>query len=86
MHVPIVGSTAVVPRRVEYTLWERGLDMIKDQPFSATFKLDKDTNNTVQYAEEAEGRRPVVGMVYVDKSELGQHYPQRIRVTVEAAE
>jgi hypothetical protein len=59
--------------------------MIKDQPFSATFKLDKETKNTVRYAEEAEGRRPVVGMAYVDKYELGQPYPQRIRVTVEAA-
>jgi hypothetical protein len=60
--------------------------MIKEQPFSATFKLDKETKNMVRYAEEAEGRRPVVGMVYVDKYELGQPYPERIRVTVEAAE
>ena len=37
--------------------------MTKQQPFSGTFKLDKKTKNTVQYAEEAEGRRPVVGTI-----------------------
>jgi hypothetical protein len=63
-----------------------GTDMTKDKPFSATFKLEKETKNTVRYAEEAEGRRPVVGTVYIDKYELGQPYPQRIRVTIESAE
>jgi hypothetical protein len=43
------------------------VQMTKEQPFSGTFKLDKETKNTVRYAEEAEGRRPVVGMVYVEK-------------------
>ena len=56
--------------------------MTKEQPFSGTFKLDKETKNTVRYAEETEGRRPVVGTVYVDKYEL----PKRIRVTVEPLE
>jgi hypothetical protein len=60
--------------------------MTKDKPFSAMFKLEKETKNTVRYAEEAEGRRPVVGTVYVDKNELGQPYPQRIRVSIEPAE
>ena len=56
--------------------------MTKEQPFSATFKKEKETKNTVRYAEEAEGR-PVVGMVYVDKQELPQPYPERVRVTIE---
>ena len=60
--------------------------MTKDQPFSATFKLDKETKNTVRYAEEAEDRRPVVGTVYVDKYELPKPYPKKIRVTIEPAE
>ena len=61
--------------------------MTKEQPFSATFKLEKETkNNTVRYAEEAEGRRPVAGTVYIDKYELPSPYPQRIRVTIEPAE
>ncbi len=28
--------------------------MTKSEPFSGTFKLDKETKNTVRYAEEAE--------------------------------
>lgn len=54
--------------------------------FSGTFKFDKETRNTVRYAEEAEGRRPVVGTVYVDKYELPKPFPKRIRVTVEPLE
>ena len=53
--------------------------------FSATFKLEKETKNTVRYAEEAEGRRPVVGTVYIDKYELPKPFPEKIRVTIEPA-
>ena len=60
--------------------------MTKEQPFSETFKLDKETKNTVRYAEEAEGRRPVVGTVYVDKYELPRPFPKRFRVTIEPVE
>ena len=58
----------------------------KEQPFSATFKLDKETKNTVRYAEEADERRPVVGTVYVDKYELPKPFPQKIRVAIEPEE
>ncbi len=60
--------------------------MRQGEPFSSTFKLDKETRNTVRYAEEAEGRRPVVGTVYVDKYELPKPFPRRIRVTIETVE
>ena len=60
--------------------------MTKSEPFSGTFKLDKETKNTVRYAEEAENRRPVVGTVYVDKYELPRPFPKKIRVTVEPLE
>jgi hypothetical protein len=60
--------------------------MTKEQPFSATFKLDKETKNTVRYAEEAEGHRPVVGTVYVDKYELPKPFPKKVRVTIEPLE
>jgi len=60
--------------------------MTKEQPFSATFKLDKETKNTVRYAEEAEGRQPVVGTVYLDKYELPKPFPKRIRVMIEPME
>ena len=60
--------------------------MTKEQPFSATFKQEKETKNTIRYAEEAEERRPIVGTVYVDKYELPKPYPERIRVTIEVVE
>jgi hypothetical protein len=60
--------------------------MTKEQPFAAMFKLDKETKNTVRYAEEAENRRPVVGTVYVDKNELPRPYPRKIRLTIEPLE
>ena len=60
--------------------------MTKEQPFSATFKREKETKNTVRYAEEAEDRRPVVGTVYVDKYELPKPFPERIMVTIEVVE
>ena len=60
--------------------------MTKEQPFSGTFKLDKETKNTVRYAEEAEGRRAVVSRVHVDKYELPKPFPKRIRVAIEPVE
>ena len=60
--------------------------MRKGEPFSGTFKLDRETRNTVRYAEEPEGRRPVVGMVYADKNELPKPFPKRMRVTVDLVE
>ena len=48
--------------------------------------MDKETKNTMRYAEEAEGRLTVVSTVYVDKYDLPKPYPKRIRVTVEQLE
>jgi hypothetical protein len=62
------------------------MNMTGGEPFIGTFKLDKETKNTVKYAEEAEGRRPAVSTVYVDKHELPKPHPNRIRVTVEPLE
>ena len=44
--------------------------MTKEEPFSSTFKQEKETENTVRYTEESGDRRPVVGTVYFDKYEL----------------
>ncbi|MCI0628841.1 MAG: hypothetical protein L0387_45555 [Acidobacteria bacterium] len=60
--------------------------MTKAEPFPGTFKLDKETKITVRYAEETEGRRPVVGTVYVDKYELPMPFPKWIRATIEPVE
>ncbi len=34
--------------------------MTKEESFSATFKQEKETKNTVRYSEESEDRRPVL--------------------------
>ena len=60
--------------------------MTKQEPFTATFKLDKETRNTVRYAEQAQDQRAAIGMLYVQKSELEEPYPKRIRVTIEVQE
>ena len=60
--------------------------MTREEPFSATFKQEKETKNTVRYSEESEDRRPVVGTLYFDKYELPKPYPERIRVTIEVLE
>ena len=57
--------------------------MTKEEPFSAMFKLNRETKNTIRYEEEAEERHPIVGMVYVNKSALPKPYPKKIRVTIE---
>ena len=49
-----------------------------------TFKKDKETKNTVRYAEQ--GDEPVVGTLYLQKSaveKLGN--PDTLKVTIEAA-
>lgn len=60
--------------------------MTKEEPFSATFTLDKETRNTVRYAEKTEGKRPVVGMLYVQKDKLPEPYPERIQVMISILE
>ncbi|MDE0294475.1 MAG: hypothetical protein OXH92_09250 [Bryobacterales bacterium] len=60
--------------------------MTKQEPYSATFKLDKETRNTVRYAEEAEKQHAAIGMLYVQKDELPEPYPKRIRVTIQVQE
>ena len=45
---------------------QRDGHVTQEEPFSATFKLNKETRNTLRYAEEAEEQRPIVGTVYVE--------------------
>ena len=54
---------------------QRDGNVTKEEPLSATFKLNKETRNTIHYAEE---RRPIVGMVYVDKYGLPKPYPEKV--------
>jgi hypothetical protein len=48
------------------------------------FEVEKETKNTVRYAEVAEGQPPVIGTIYVQKWALPKGIPEKIKVTVEA--
>jgi hypothetical protein len=49
------------------------------------FVMERETKNTVRYQEEAIGKPPVVGTLYVQRWALGQPLPQRVSVTIETA-
>jgi len=53
----------------------------------AEFVFEKETKNTVRYAEEETDSPPIIGTLYVKKWALkklnGGSFPQRIAVTVE---
>ncbi len=49
------------------------------------FTVERETKNTVRYQEEAVGKPPVVGTLYVQRWALGDPAPQRITVVIEAA-
>jgi len=48
-----------------------------------TFKLEKETKNTVRYTEVLEdGESPVIGTLYVQKTYLPTSRPETISVTI----
>ncbi len=52
---------------------------------STKFELEKETKNTIRYAEKPEaGKPPVIGTIYIQKWALPDPTPQIITVTVEA--
>ena len=51
------------------------------------FEVEKETKNTIRYAEVAEeGQPPVIGTVYVQKWAIKGGAPKKIKVTLEADE
>jgi len=60
--------------------------MTKEKPFSATFKLEKETKNTVRDAEEAAGEGAGGGHGVLRQIELPKPFSDKIRVTIEPAE
>ena len=46
------------------------------------FEIEKETKNTVRYAEVAEGQPPVIGTIYVQKWAM-KGIPKRVKVTLE---
>ena len=51
----------------------------------ASFELEKETKNTIRYAEKpAAGKPPAIGTIYIQKWALPEPTPPSITVTVEA--
>ena len=48
------------------------------------FATERETKNTVRFQEEASGKPPVIGTLYVQRWALGEPLPQRLTVTIEA--
>ena len=49
------------------------------------FVTERETKNTVRFQEEASGKPPVIGTLYVQRWALGEPLPQRLTMTIEAA-
>ena len=47
------------------------------------FQMDKETKNTVRYAEVTEGKPPAIGTIYIQKWFLGKKMPDKLKVTEE---
>ena len=47
------------------------------------FELERETKNTVRYQEQADGKPPAVGTLYVQKWLLGTRPPSQLRITLE---
>jgi hypothetical protein len=51
-----------------------------------TSTLERETKNTIRYQEDADGKPPAIGTLYVQKWLLGKEPPQRLSVTIGEAE
>lgn len=47
------------------------------------FQINKETKNTIRYAEVTDGKPPVIGTIYIQKWFLGKVVPDRVKVTIE---
>ena len=47
-----------------------------------TFTLERETKNTIRYAEDANGKPPAIGTLYVQKWLLGNEPPKDLIVTI----
>ena len=56
------------------------------EAISIIMELEKETKNTVRYAEKTEGQPPVIGTLYIHKWATAPDAPKVIRVVVEAVE
>jgi len=47
-----------------------------------TFTLERETKNTISYQEDANGKPPAIGTLYVQKWLLGKEPPKKLTITV----
>jgi hypothetical protein len=47
-----------------------------------SFTLERETKNTIRYAEDASGKPPAIGTLYVQKWLLGSEPPKNLIVTI----
>ncbi|MDA1276442.1 MAG: hypothetical protein O2960_20685 [Verrucomicrobia bacterium] len=47
-----------------------------------TFTLERETKNTIRYQEDASGKPPAIGTIYVQKWLLGDAPPKNLTVTI----
>jgi hypothetical protein len=51
-----------------------------------TFTLERETKNTIRYAEDASGKPTAIGTLYVQKWLLGNELPRKLTITIGEAE
>jgi hypothetical protein len=51
-----------------------------------TFTLERATKNTIRYQEDANGKPPAIGTLYVQKWLLGNQPPRKLTITIGEAE
>jgi hypothetical protein len=47
------------------------------------FTLERETKNTIRYQEDADGKPPAIGTLYVQKWLLGKEPPKTLTITLE---
>jgi hypothetical protein len=47
-----------------------------------TFTLERETKNTIRYAEDSNGSPPAIGTLYVQKWLLGNQPPRKLTITI----
>jgi hypothetical protein len=53
---------------------------------SLTFTLERETKNTIRYAEDTNGKPPAIGTLYVQKWLLGKEPPKTLVITIAETE
>ena len=47
-----------------------------------TFTLERETKNTIRYQEDASGKPPAIGTIYVQKWLIGESPPRNLTLTI----